>query len=319
MKSIVLYYSATGNTRKIAKAIHQGMKQSLEDCDIATIKEVAPRDLVKYDLIGLGGPIWGGREPANVQIYLRNLPDLKGKLAFPFCNHGSYPDGFMYWVVPALQKKGLTIIGYNDWYGGCHQLPYILTVHPCDGHPDEVDLQEAEDFGREIVKRSRRISVGETNLIPPDPAKFSLPDYVHCDFADTFKWRKLAKLNMEKCLYPACRLCMDNCPLDGIDLSVDPPIFAKPCTDCHFCGQICPTGAIEIDYDRIEAANKLATGRIKEVFVPRVLEAAAQGHLRMLVSPEDVGWDTPLYKVYNKNPRWIIGKGRRVKSLSGDA
>ena len=50
------------------------------------------------------------------------------------------------------------------------------------GHPDEIDLREAEEFGREMVERSRRISAGETKLIPamPDmpPLELSADEYL---------------------------------------------------------------------------------------------------------------------------------------------
>ena len=48
MKGIVVYYSATGNTKKIAKAIHRGMKDVIE-CDVASDKEVDPKDRGKYN------------------------------------------------------------------------------------------------------------------------------------------------------------------------------------------------------------------------------------------------------------------------------
>jgi menaquinone-dependent protoporphyrinogen IX oxidase len=57
MKGIVLYYSATGSTAKIAKAIHRGMKEVME-CDIASIKKADPRSLTQYDVIALGAPVW---------------------------------------------------------------------------------------------------------------------------------------------------------------------------------------------------------------------------------------------------------------------
>ena len=38
MKSLVIYYSMTGGTRKIAHAIHQGMGQVTDQCDIVAIK-----------------------------------------------------------------------------------------------------------------------------------------------------------------------------------------------------------------------------------------------------------------------------------------
>lgn len=318
MKVLIIYFSQTGNTEKVAKAIQTGIKQITGHCNILKLKEASPRRLYEYDLLGIGSPIFHWVAAPNVIAFVNNMRFLGGKHVFAFCTHATtwY---FKESIVPRLKRRGLVVIGTGDWYGHSNGPLHFPTPYFTDGHPDELDLQEAEDFGREMVERSLRISAGETNLIPPDPDKFSLPDFVHSDFADTFKWKKMARLNMARCLYPACRLCMDNCPLDGIDLTVDPPIFAQPCTDCHFCEQICPTGAIEIDYDRLEACHRLATKRVKEIFSQRVLEAQAQGRFRMLVSQEDIGWDTPLYKVYTKSPRWIIGKGRQERPTLGDS
>ncbi|MEM3550808.1 MAG: flavodoxin family protein [Candidatus Bathyarchaeia archaeon] len=52
MRGVVVYFSLSGNTRKIAKAIHRGMKKVLE-ADIAQIKEISPKQLAKYDLVGV--------------------------------------------------------------------------------------------------------------------------------------------------------------------------------------------------------------------------------------------------------------------------
>ena len=46
MKSIIIYYSLTGNTRKIAKAIYQGVSEVSEKCDIAKMKEVIQRKIL---------------------------------------------------------------------------------------------------------------------------------------------------------------------------------------------------------------------------------------------------------------------------------
>ena len=37
MKGVVVYYSAAGNTRKITRAIHRGMKDSMEECGTITV------------------------------------------------------------------------------------------------------------------------------------------------------------------------------------------------------------------------------------------------------------------------------------------
>ena len=54
MKSIVIYYSWTGNTKQIAEAIHTGMSKIFNNCEIARLEEVDVEKLMEYDLIGLG-------------------------------------------------------------------------------------------------------------------------------------------------------------------------------------------------------------------------------------------------------------------------
>ena len=140
MKGIVVYYSGTGNTAKIAKAIYKGMKDVMEVCDIAPIKKEDPQDLVKYDLIAIGAPIWYYREPANVRLFMISMPQLDGKLCVPFCSHGASPAGLFFTMVPPLLRKGLTVIGWNDWYGSVHHVLHMPKPYLTDGHPDEIDL-----------------------------------------------------------------------------------------------------------------------------------------------------------------------------------
>ena len=103
MKSIVIYSSLSGNTKKIAEAIHAGMSQSGEQCDIAKIKEINTQDLVGYDLIGLGSYILNIREPANVTDFIQDtMRSAEGKHAFAFCTHGALPGYYLVRVVPAM-------------------------------------------------------------------------------------------------------------------------------------------------------------------------------------------------------------------------
>jgi flavodoxin/formate hydrogenlyase subunit 6/NADH:ubiquinone oxidoreductase subunit I len=250
MKSIVIYYSATGSTKKVAKAIHKGMKDSMEVCDIAPIKKVNPKDLVKYDLIAIGAPIWYFREPANVRLFIYNMPDLKGKLCVPFCSHGASPAGIFFTMVPLLVKRGLTIIGWNDWYGSVHMVLHQPKPYMTDGHPDEIDLKEAEDFGHEMAERARRIAAGETNLIPKLPKGKNIDPLwqPHPMGGGAFNMAPpQRRINMEKCTYPKCTICVDICPMNSIDFSKSHPVFRKNCLDESVCERLCPNNAIEVD------------------------------------------------------------------------
>jgi hypothetical protein len=149
MKSIVIYYSQAGSTKKIAQAIHRGMSRLEARCEIAQVKDVDPADLAKYDLIGLGSPIWMGGPTPNVRIFIESIPKQKKQHIFSFNTHGVMPELYFPSVVSKLILKGLTVIGTKDWFGDYH---YQLAPSPyyTAGHPDDIDLSAIpQKFGSE--------------------------------------------------------------------------------------------------------------------------------------------------------------------------
>jgi len=166
LKSIVIYYSQTGNTKKIAQAIQKGIIKQTGQCDIARVKETKPEELIKYDLIGIGAPTWSSCPSPLVIYYVKSLPaSLKGKHFFWYETHGIYPGRCVIRGVQPFLDQGMTIIGWKDWYGQAslpgHGKPWFT-----DGHPDEIDLAEAESFGAAMVVHSRKLSGGQTDIIP---------------------------------------------------------------------------------------------------------------------------------------------------------
>ena len=304
MKSIVIYFSQTGSTKKVAYAIRKGMSQLIEQCNIAPLKEVAPQDLERYDLIGLGSPVWQA-EPPNIRLFINSLPYSPGKHIFSFCTHGCGGKTYFPSVVKLLKERGFTAIGTRDWYGSVH-IPCFPKPYLTDGHPDEVDLKEAEEFGREMVEVSQRISAGETQLIPPVPEMPPPPPPPSNPPDPNRSAHGEKKYDRDKCTYPKCHICIDNCPMDCIDLSVPEPTIPRDCKGgCVFCALICPTGAIYSDIDDLEYGLEVLHSNIW-IFEQDLVEAEAAGHFRRLVPLEKVGWDTPYYKVYNKHPRYKI-------------
>ena len=166
MKSIVIYYSQTGNTKKIAQAMQKGIIKQTGQCDIARVKEIKPEELVKYDLIGIGSPTWSSCPSPIVIYYIKSLPPtLKGKHFFWYETHGTMPGRCIIRGVKPLQEQGMIVLGWKDWY--CQaSLPGHAKPWFTDGHPDEIDLAEAEFFGAAMVDHSRKLSEGETNIIP---------------------------------------------------------------------------------------------------------------------------------------------------------
>lgn len=324
LRCVIIYYSLTGNTEKIARGIQKGVVQAAGNCDMIPFKEANPYKLEEYDLIGFGHPIMGGLLSWNEHNWLKELRYVGGKHVFLFSTSHSGGNNF-YLLVPLFKEQGVTTIGMKAWKG-CEYNPL---GEPCptaaDGHPDKIDLEEAEAFGKQMVENSRLIYAGNTSLIPPEP-KGSAKGIIEWD-AETawekMKWRLL--FDKSKCLYPKCRLCMDICPVHGIDLTVDPPRLADPCLPCNMCDQVCPTGAATIDpiHFRWQNANHdyEKTGRqrlaqlkegikVEEHQIPS--SPYGPTNTKQYLTDEEVaeGFLHQVYKVFNKRPRFVVGYGR---------
>jgi ferredoxin len=316
MKCAIIYFSQTGNTEKIAVAIQKGVRERDCECDLLKIRDADPTRLYRYDLIGLGSPAFG-IEPANVSKFVSDMRFVGGKHAFVFCTHGTHPENFFPSIYPRMLDRGLIVLGRGNWYGNCYLL-HMPEPYPTAGHPDAVDIEEATQFGRDMVDRSRAVAGGDTGLIqaapsapPPSPADLPVGPAKHRkpgekDIIESFP--EMLRFHKEKCRYPRCRLCMENCPVYGIDLSMKPPVLADPCLMCEFCVRVCPTGALDID-EWVEAVAKETAIMVDLFFLPALDEAEAEGRFRRLLPKDQLRPARYGYMVHTKHPSWVVGRG----------
>jgi len=112
MKTLVVYYSLTGATRKVARELARVLKADLDEIEsttsyaglwgyfrggrdswrghLAPIEPagVAPGD---YDLVVVGGPVWAGHAAPPLRRYIQDhKPEFK-KVGFFFTEGGSPP------------------------------------------------------------------------------------------------------------------------------------------------------------------------------------------------------------------------------------
>jgi len=112
MKALVVYYSRTGTTKKVAEAISKALGCDSEQIlDVKSRKGVAgymrsgkegmkrlttdiqdtkkePKD---YEMVIIGTPIWGWNMSSPVRTYLENMKDRLPQVAF-FCTMGGQGD-----------------------------------------------------------------------------------------------------------------------------------------------------------------------------------------------------------------------------------
>jgi flavorubredoxin len=141
MKSLVVYYSRYGNTSRVADTVldlmrkkgeaniveieYQNSRQSLLNRAFYRLfpmfVKLAPIkfDLLDYDLICLGIPVWGGRPSAPVTKYLYLTKNAIGKKAICFYIYGFKESAVACsrYVTSLLKKKGFSAVEsvYVHW------------------------------------------------------------------------------------------------------------------------------------------------------------------------------------------------------------
>jgi flavodoxin/ferredoxin len=251
MKCLITYFSQTGNTAQVARAIAGGLAGSAGvTTDIRPISEVAAGDWLAYDLLALGMPVFYYHEPVNVRDWIRALavrPSPGPVLTFN--TNGGNPCNTFGRVQKFLRPKGGRVIGSFECCGYDTYPIYMKSFRQWT-RPDAEDLAGATAFGRRMAPKAAAMIAGET--VPEDTYKFV--------GGKTFRlsWicRKpvlehfFPKLKLAPDLCIRCGACAKHCPTDNI--SLDPqPQFARKCIHCYMCERVCPRNAIRCDWRRL--------------------------------------------------------------------
>lgn len=131
MRSLIVYYSYTGNTKKVAQVLKEVLRETKEvdifelepedESNIFFIQAIralsgkrailkqAPLDVAGYELICIGTPVWALAPPPAVNSYIDGLKNIEGKDAICFitCGSGLGADRCLNTMKAALKKKGI--------------------------------------------------------------------------------------------------------------------------------------------------------------------------------------------------------------------
>ncbi len=70
MQAIIIYWSKTGNTEKVAHAIHEGLQAAGVDVTLTTVEDANGVDYFDYDLVALGFPSYRWSPPKPMDEFL---------------------------------------------------------------------------------------------------------------------------------------------------------------------------------------------------------------------------------------------------------
>ena len=137
-KALILYYSRTGNTEKMANAVAEGLKNSGK-VEVELNYHVDPQDLSLYDAIIVGTPTYSHDMPVDfknlfIEAAVQGI-SLKDKIGAVFGSYG--------WSGEA-PKLILEIMKYKF---------EMKTIEPpllVKNTPDQIALNECRNLGRKV-------------------------------------------------------------------------------------------------------------------------------------------------------------------------
>jgi flavodoxin len=165
MKTLVTYFSQTGNTKQVAETIFEKIPDEKEIKSLAELE-----DLEGYDLIFYGFPIQAGSPAKDAAEFLSGKG--AGKKIALFITHGAPEDAER--VAPWLDKSrdlisevGAELMGLFNCQGEASQdiINFLLSsddperqkygreAADAKGLPDEARLELAKGFASEIIAK----------------------------------------------------------------------------------------------------------------------------------------------------------------------
>ncbi len=179
MNAIIIYWSKTGNTEKVALAIKEGLEEAGANVVLKKVGDAGDVDFYAYDLVCIGFPSYRWSPPGPVDKFLNTkfkmyhnqgrvkiaAPKVPDKNAVIFCTYSGSHTGIRE-ATPAVlyagqffEHLGFTVLG--EWYvvGEFHGSEEASTkgrLGDIRGRPNKEDLLKVKQDAIQFVKTTKQ-------------------------------------------------------------------------------------------------------------------------------------------------------------------
>lgn len=114
MNSCIIYFSRTGNTKRLAQAMADATKASIYDLALTP-----PSAIENCDVFILGTPVEGASPAKETVAFIESMPQAQGKKVILFCTYRAFGNertmknmekklsGKGYQIIAKVSKKGM--------------------------------------------------------------------------------------------------------------------------------------------------------------------------------------------------------------------
>ncbi len=155
-KMLVAYFSATGNTKRMAELIAEAATKAGADVTLKPIAETAAEELPQYDAIVMGSPTYYGAPAAAVrQLFddsVKYHGQLEGKVGAAFTSSANIGGGNETTIMTILQSMlihGMVVRGNSK---GDHYGPVSVNA------PDARVERQCREWGRRTAELAEKLA-----------------------------------------------------------------------------------------------------------------------------------------------------------------
>ncbi len=240
----LVYFSPTGTTRKIVRAIGEGCGLPVDEFDFTHLS-TAPKTpaFTPEDLVVIGLPVYMGRVPFAAVDWLRSLR-AEGSPCVATGTYGNRAfDDYLVELEDIARERGFRPVAAAAFLG-----EHSITKALATGRPDADDIALARDFGRRVMAKIAAAGAAVPELpLGAVPGKRPYATYNAGkggrDGAPP-PAEKPANGPTVDAACTLCKACVAACPIDNINPDDVRDIDPYECIRCHACVRACPVGAI---------------------------------------------------------------------------
>jgi len=236
---MIFYFSATGNSKYVARKIANSEHDRLISIPEATAQKKFVYTLAEYEKVGFVMPTYFYGLPTIISYFLERLElkNIKGNYFYHVLTCGSTTGEAGTILNKTIQKKGYTL---SARYG----VKMVENYIPMYKIPNEMKmkhlLDEADEQIAIICTAIHNCAYGDQNTVKGLMAK-QKTDLVYPIYMYGRKTKRF-RVN-DACI--KCGLCERICPCQAIEITAEGPAWKqKRCVQCLGCLHRCPEHAI---------------------------------------------------------------------------